>query len=149
MGATEAIAATILALCEVGDEVVTFEPYYDSYAASIALAGAVRRTSVLRFPDFGLDEESLRAAFSPRPYSHYEWAFRAEIVAVLLGLALTVLLLLLRRWGEADEHMSKMVIHGQVIPGILRRSPTVEWAGFAHGEPDPYGVPAWWRLRES
>jgi hypothetical protein len=55
----------------------------------------------------------------------------------------------LRRWGEADEHMSKMVIHGQVIPGILRRSPTVEWAGFAHGEPDPFGVPAWWRLRES
>ena len=55
----------------------------------------------------------------------------------------------LRRWGEADEHMSKMVIHGQVIPGILRRTPTVEWAGFAHGEPDPYGVPAWWRLRES
>jgi N-succinyldiaminopimelate aminotransferase len=65
VGATEAIAATILALCEVGDEVVTFEPYYDSYAASIALAGAVRRTSVLRFPDFAVDEESLRAAFSP------------------------------------------------------------------------------------
>ena len=66
VGATEAIAATILALCEAGDEVVTFEPYYDSYAASIALAGAVRRTSVLRFPDFAVDEASLRAAFSPR-----------------------------------------------------------------------------------
>ncbi|MBD2759211.1 pyridoxal phosphate-dependent aminotransferase [Yimella sp. cx-573] len=65
-GATEAIAATILALCEPGDEVVTFEPYYDSYAASIALAGAQRRTSVLRFPDFPVDEESLRAAFSER-----------------------------------------------------------------------------------
>ncbi|TPG16228.1 pyridoxal phosphate-dependent aminotransferase [Pedococcus bigeumensis] len=66
VGATEAIAATSLALCEPGDEVVTFEPYYDSYAASIALAGAVRRTSVLRFPDFAVDEESLRAAFSSR-----------------------------------------------------------------------------------
>ena len=66
VGATEAIAATILALCEPGDEVVTFEPYYDSYAASIALAGAVRRTSVLRFPNFAVDEESLRAAFSSR-----------------------------------------------------------------------------------
>ncbi len=65
-GATEAIAAVVLALCEAGDEVVTFEPYYDSYAATIALAGAVRRTSVLRFPDFAVDEESLRAAFSPR-----------------------------------------------------------------------------------
>jgi N-succinyldiaminopimelate aminotransferase len=65
-GATEAIAATILALCGPGDEVVTFEPYYDSYAATIALAGAVRRTSVLRFPDFAVDEASLRAAFSSR-----------------------------------------------------------------------------------
>lgn len=65
-GATEAIAAAVLALCEPGDEVVTFEPYYDSYAASIELAGAVRRTSVLRFPDFAIDEASLRAAFGPR-----------------------------------------------------------------------------------
>ncbi|WP_137121853.1 pyridoxal phosphate-dependent aminotransferase [Segeticoccus rhizosphaerae] len=65
-GATEAIAAVVLALCEPGDEVVTFEPYYDSYAATIALAGAQRRTSVLRFPDFAIDEASLRAAFSDR-----------------------------------------------------------------------------------
>lgn len=65
-GATEAIASTILALCEPGDEVVTFEPYYDSYAASIALAGAQRRTVRLRRPSFGFDEEELRAAFSDR-----------------------------------------------------------------------------------
>jgi N-succinyldiaminopimelate aminotransferase len=56
----------VLALVQPGDEVVTFEPYYDSYAATIALAGGVRRTSVLRFPDFAVDEASLRAAFSPR-----------------------------------------------------------------------------------
>ncbi len=66
VGATEAIAATVLALVQPGDEVVTFEPYYDSYAATIALAGGVRRTSVLRFPDFAVDEESLRAAFSDK-----------------------------------------------------------------------------------
>src|SRR5215207_1489203 len=66
VGATEAIAATVLALVRPGDEVVTFEPYYDSYAATIALAGGVRRTSVLRFPDFAVDEGSLRAAFSER-----------------------------------------------------------------------------------
>jgi N-succinyldiaminopimelate aminotransferase len=65
-GATEGIASVVLGLCEPGDEVVTFEPYYDSYAATIALAGAVRRTSVLRFPDFAVDEDSLRSAFSPR-----------------------------------------------------------------------------------
>ena len=51
----------------------------------------------------------------------------------------------LERWGEG-EHYAKMVVHGQVIPAILRRSDRVEWTGFAHDEDDPYGVPAWWRL---
>jgi len=51
----------------------------------------------------------------------------------------------LRRWGEGDRY-AKMVIHGQVIPGILRRSKRVEWIGFSHGEDDAYAVPARWRL---
>jgi N-succinyldiaminopimelate aminotransferase len=66
VGATEAIATSLLALCEAGDEVVLIEPYYDSYAASVALAGATRRTVVLRAPDFALDEAELRAAFTSR-----------------------------------------------------------------------------------
>ena len=53
-----------------------------------------------------------------------------------------------RQWGERDLRMSKMVIHGQVIPGVLRRHPRIEWAGFAHGESDEFAVAAWWRLRE-
>ncbi len=65
-GATEAIAAAILALCEPGDEVVCFEPYYDSYAASIALAHALRRPVTLR-PGadgrYGFDPDQLRGAF--------------------------------------------------------------------------------------
>jgi len=67
-GATEAIAAAILALCEAGDEVVCFEPYYDSYAASIALAGATRRPVTLRVHEgrYGFDPDALRAAFSER-----------------------------------------------------------------------------------
>ena len=68
-GATEAIAAAILGLCERDDEVVCFEPYYDSYAAAITLAGAVRRPVTLRpGPDgrYGFDEGALRAAFGPR-----------------------------------------------------------------------------------
>jgi N-succinyldiaminopimelate aminotransferase len=67
-GATEAIAATILALCEAGDEVVCFEPYYDSYAASIALASAVRRPVTLRASEgrYSFDPDELRAAFSGR-----------------------------------------------------------------------------------
>jgi len=66
VGATEAIAAAILALVEPGEEVVVFEPFYDSYAASIALAGGVRRTVPLHFPDLAVDEAALRAAFGPR-----------------------------------------------------------------------------------
>lgn len=51
----------------------------------------------------------------------------------------------LRRWGEGDRY-AKMVVHGQVIPGILRRSARVEWLGFAHGVDDPYAVPARWGM---
>jgi len=65
-GATEAIAAVVMALTGPGDEVVVLEPYYDSYAAVIALAGAERRTVPLRAPDFRLTETALRAAFSER-----------------------------------------------------------------------------------
>jgi N-succinyldiaminopimelate aminotransferase len=63
-GATEAIAAALLALCDPGDEVVVLEPYYDSYAACIGFSGAVRRPVTLRPPDFGLDLDALRAAAS-------------------------------------------------------------------------------------
>ncbi len=51
-GATEALTATLLALIDgPEDEVVVFEPYYDSYAAAVALAGARLRTVPLRAPD--------------------------------------------------------------------------------------------------
>ncbi len=61
-GATEAIAAAMLGLLEPGDEVVVVEPFYDSYAAMIALAGATRRLVTMRPPDFALDLDALAAA---------------------------------------------------------------------------------------
>ena len=64
-GATEAIAACLLALCDPGDEVVVLEPYYDSYAACIAFAGARRRPVTLRPPEFEVDLDALRAAVGP------------------------------------------------------------------------------------
>jgi len=63
-GATEAIFATIQGVCDAGDEVVLFEPYYDSYKASVVMAGAVPRVVALRGPDWRLDEEEIRAAFT-------------------------------------------------------------------------------------
>jgi N-succinyldiaminopimelate aminotransferase len=58
-GATEAIAAAMLALLEPGDEVIAFEPYYDSYAANIAMAGAIRVPLTLKAPDFRPDLDRL------------------------------------------------------------------------------------------
>ncbi|WP_285113339.1 pyridoxal phosphate-dependent aminotransferase [Leifsonia sp. fls2-241-R2A-40a] len=65
-GATEAIAASLLALLEPGDEVVTFEPYYDEYGAVIALAGGVHRTVPLEPPAFRPDLERLRERVTDR-----------------------------------------------------------------------------------
>lgn len=67
-GATEAIAASLLALLEPGDEVIALEPFYDSYAACIAMAGATRVPVTLRphGDAFALDLDELRAAVTPR-----------------------------------------------------------------------------------
>lgn len=65
-GCTEAICATLLGLINPGDEVVCFEPFYDSYPAALAMAGATPRWVTLHAPDFTFDEDELRAAFGPR-----------------------------------------------------------------------------------
>ncbi|MXZ76719.1 MAG: pyridoxal phosphate-dependent aminotransferase [Acidimicrobiia bacterium] len=65
-GATEAIAAVMLSLLEPGDEVVLFEPYYDSHIAGIAMSGAQRRLVTLRPPDYRFDPDELAAAIGPR-----------------------------------------------------------------------------------
>ncbi|GGX92823.1 aminotransferase [Streptomyces anandii JCM 4720] len=67
-GATEAIAAALLALVEPGDEVVALEPYYDSYAACVAMAGGRRVPVTLRPHEgaFRLDLDELRAAVTGR-----------------------------------------------------------------------------------
>ncbi len=65
-GATEAIAATILAFASPGSEVLTFEPHYDSYGAMAALAGAELRGIPLRAPDYRPDMDALEAAVTGR-----------------------------------------------------------------------------------
>jgi N-succinyldiaminopimelate aminotransferase len=67
VGATEAISAALLALVHRGDEVLLIEPYYDSYAAAVALAGASRRCVPLVADGdrFTLDLDALRAAITP------------------------------------------------------------------------------------
>ncbi len=94
-GATEALAATILALVDEGDEVVTFEPYYDAYAALIARAGGVHRTVPLRFPDWRPDLDELASIVGPRtrliivntPHNPTGAVFDREVLAEIVALA--------------------------------------------------------------
>ncbi|RKG80532.1 aminotransferase class I/II-fold pyridoxal phosphate-dependent enzyme [Corallococcus terminator] len=70
-GATEAILDVLLGLVDPGDEVVVFEPFYDSYDASIAFVGATPRYVPLRPPDaehtaWWFDRDEVKAAFGPR-----------------------------------------------------------------------------------
>ena len=137
-GATEAIAAVILSLCEPGDEVVTFEPYYDSYAATIALAGAVRHTSALRFPDFAVDEASLRSAFSSRtrlvllntPHNPTGKVFSRAELDLICSLARDH-----DAWVVSDEVYEHLVFDGAVhipvatLPGMADRTITISSAG--------------------
>jgi N-succinyldiaminopimelate aminotransferase len=65
-GATEALAGALLGLLDTGDEVVLFEPMYDSYQACIALAGAVAKPVTLRPPAYRFDPDELRRAITPK-----------------------------------------------------------------------------------
>ncbi|MFN2451264.1 MAG: pyridoxal phosphate-dependent aminotransferase [Candidatus Dormibacteria bacterium] len=138
-GATEAIAATMVALCEAGDEVVTFEPYFDSYAAAIAIAGAVRRPVTLRREGAGFvfDPDQLAAAVSDRtrllllnsPHNPTGRVFsRAELDQVA-ELARERDLLVV-----TDEVYEHMVFDGEHVPlaslpGMRERTVTISSAG--------------------
>ena len=95
-GATEALAASLLALIEgPDDEVVVFEPYYDLYAAVVALAGARLVTVPLHWPDFQPDLDRLRAAVTDRtrvilvndPHNPTGAVFTAEVREEVVALA--------------------------------------------------------------
>jgi N-succinyldiaminopimelate aminotransferase len=138
-GATEAIAASVLALCEPGEEVLCFEPYYDSYAASIALAGAVRRPLTLRAEDIEGDVSARIASWDvgPRarvlllnsPHNPTGKVFsRAELEAVA---RLCVRHDLIAITDEVYEHL---VYDGEhiplaTLPGMRSRTVTISSAG--------------------
>ncbi|RAJ88561.1 N-succinyldiaminopimelate aminotransferase [Streptomyces sp. PsTaAH-137] len=139
-GATEAIAASLLALVEPGDEVIAFEPYYDSYAASIALAGGTRVPVTLR-PDSGafrLDLDELRAAVTPRtrlllvntPHNPTGTVLtRAELTAIA---ELAVERDLLVVTDEVYEHLTyddAEHVPLATLPGMRERTVTIGSAG--------------------
>jgi N-succinyldiaminopimelate aminotransferase len=136
-GATEAIAAAMLALLEPGDEVIALEPYYDSYAACIAMAGARRVPVTLAAPDFRPDLDALRDAVTSRtrlillnsPHNPTGMvASRAELAAVA-SLAVERDLLVV-----TDEVYEHLIFDGEHIPiatmpGMRERTVTIGSAG--------------------
>jgi N-succinyldiaminopimelate aminotransferase len=136
-GATEAIAASILALCEPGSDVVTFEPYYDSYAAGIALAGAHRRVVQLHAPDWSFDPVVLEQAVTPRtrvlllnsPHNPTGKVFSVEELEQIAQLCVAHDLV-----AVTDEVYEHLVFDGRhvplaTMPGMRERTVTISSGG--------------------
>ncbi len=136
-GATEAIAASLLALCEPGDDVVMFEPSYDSYAACASMAGATPRLVRLHAPDWSFDADELAAAFGPRTrlillntphnptgkvFTHAELALIAELCCAHDVLAVT---------DEVYEHLVFEGTHVPLatLPGMAARTLSISSGG--------------------
>ncbi len=143
-GATEAIAAALLALVEPGDEVIALEPFYDSYAASIAMAGGTRVPVTLR-PHTGedgrhrfvLDLDELRAAVTGRtrlllintPHNPTGTVLSAAELAAIAELAVERDLLVIT--DEVYEHLVFDGAHTPIatLPGMRDRTVTIGSAG--------------------
>jgi N-succinyldiaminopimelate aminotransferase len=136
-GATEAVAAALLALVEPGDEVIAFEPYYDSYAANIAMAGGVRVPVTLRPPGFRPDPDELARAITERtrlillntPHNPTGSVFTRDELAAIARLAVEHDLLVV-----ADEVYEHLVFGGEHVPivsfpGMRDRTVTISSAG--------------------
>lgn len=136
-GATEAIAAAMLALCDLGDEVITFEPSYDSYSASISMAGAVKRTVLLNAPDYSFDLTALRRAAGPKtraillntPHNPTGKVFTRSELESIAEVAIEHDLVVV-----SDEVYEHMVFDGEHIPiaslpGMRERTISIGSAG--------------------
>ncbi|MBK3559141.1 pyridoxal phosphate-dependent aminotransferase [Streptomyces sp. MBT56] len=141
-GATEAIAASLLALLEPDDEVIAFEPYYDSYAACIAMAGAKRVPLTLRAPDFRPDLDELRTLITPRtrllllntPHNPTGTVLTPDELAGIAALAVEHDLLVVT--DEVYEHLVFTGAHHPIaaLPGMRERTVSISSSGktFSH-----------------
>jgi N-succinyldiaminopimelate aminotransferase len=136
-GATEAIAATLLALVEAGDEVVTLEPFYDAYGALIGLAQGVHRTVPLHAPDFQPDHDDLRRAITDRtrvillndPHNPTGTVLPRETLELVVELAIAHDAVIVT--DEVYEHLLFGATHIPVatLPGARERTVTVSSGG--------------------
>ncbi|WP_032767062.1 pyridoxal phosphate-dependent aminotransferase [Streptomyces sp. CNS654] len=136
-GATEAIAASLLALLEPDDEVIAFEPYYDSYAACIAMAGAKRVPLTLRAPDFRPDLDELRTLITPRtrllllntPHNPTGTVLTPDELSGIAALAVEHDLLVVT--DEVYEHLVFTGAHHPIaaLPGMRERTVSISSSG--------------------
>ncbi|WP_136043600.1 MULTISPECIES: aminotransferase class I/II-fold pyridoxal phosphate-dependent enzyme [unclassified Microbacterium] len=137
-GATEALTATLLALIDgPDDEVVVFEPYYDSYAAAVALAGARLRTVPLRAPDFQPDLDQLAASVTDRtriilvndPHNPTGAVFGRDVLEEVVRLAARHDAVIVT--DEVYEHLAFHAPHTPIatLPGAAERTLTISSAG--------------------
>ncbi len=136
-GATEAIAGAMFALCDHGDEVITFEPSYDSYSASIAMAGAIKKPVLLEAPNYPLDINAFRAAVTDKtrvillntPHNPTGKVFTREELAQIAEVAIEHDLVVV-----SDDVYQHMVFDGEHIPiaslpGMRERTISIGSAG--------------------
>ncbi|HEX8006645.1 MAG TPA: pyridoxal phosphate-dependent aminotransferase [Trebonia sp.] len=138
-GATEAVAACLLALLEPGDEVIAFEPYYDSYAANIAMAGATRVPVTLRAPDFRPDPDELASKITARtrlillnsPHNPTGSVFTRDELQAIADIAIDRDLLVVT--DEVYEHLTYDCEHVPIarLDGMRERTVSVSSAGKA------------------
>ncbi|MEM9132607.1 MAG: pyridoxal phosphate-dependent aminotransferase [Actinomycetota bacterium] len=146
-GATEALAAALIGLSEIGDEIVVFDPTYDSYAAGIAMAGARMRGVLLRPPAadatgadnrYSFDPDELRAAFNPKtrlillntPHNPTGKVFTADELELIAELCQEHDVL-----AVTDEVYEHLVFDGgehrplAAVPGMADRTLTISSGG--------------------
>ena len=137
-GATEGIAAALLGLLNPGDEVILFEPFYDSYPPCLALAEAVPSFLTLRFPDFALDGDALRALVTDRtrmivlntPMNPTGKVFTEEELEIIASVCREHDLIALT--DEVYEHLVfDEAVHKPLaaLPGMRERTLTLSSAG--------------------
>lgn len=137
-GASEALAAAIMALVEPGQDVMVLDPYFDLYAAAIALAGAGRVAVPLTAQDLRPDVAAMRTALTPAtrmlllnsPHNPTGVVFSREELAELAAFAIEHDLLVLA--DEAYEHLwfdDSVHVPIATLPGMFERTVTVGSGG--------------------
>ncbi len=144
-GATEAMIAAMLAAVDPGDEVVIFEPYYENYGPDCIISGAVPRYVTLRAPDWSIDPDDLRGAFSRKtraivvntPHNPTGKVFSRPELELIAALCLEH-----DAFAITDEIYEHLVYRGHhtslaTLPGMRERTITIS------GASKTYSVTGW------